>query len=98
MLLGERAPGKSRVGQRLGRACARAVRRLRHRPGGQPRARGVPSARIADFEPCGYDERLFSSPGFNLPVGRLTRSPSGEYPASHTSADNLDILRPFALT
>lgn len=59
--------------------------------------RGVPSARIVDFEPYGYDERQFCSPGFDLPVGRLTRSPNGQYAEYHSSADSLDIVRPAAL-
>jgi len=45
-----------------------------------------------DFSPYGYDERQFCSPGFNLPVGRLTRTPNGRYPEYHTSADNLDFV------
>jgi len=49
---------------------------------------------VLDFSPWGYDERQFGSPGINLPVGRLTRSPNGEYPEYHTSADNLDLVRP----
>ena len=49
------------------------------------------------FEPYGYDERQFCSPGFNLPVGRLTRSPAGTFQEYHTSADNLDFVRPEAL-
>lgn len=48
--------------------------------------------RIVDFEPYGYDERQFCSPGFDLPVGRLTRSSNGTYPEYHTSADNLALL------
>jgi hypothetical protein len=36
-------------------------------------------ARLIDFEPYGYDERQFCSPGFDLPIGRLTRSPNGAY-------------------
>jgi aminopeptidase-like protein len=59
--------------------------------------RSVASARIVDFEPYGYDERQFCSPGFDLPVGRLTRSPNGEYPEYHTSADNLEFLQPACL-
>ena len=55
------------------------------------------SARIMDFEPYGYDERQFCSPGFDLPVGRLTRSPNGQYPEYHTSADNLEFLQPACL-
>jgi aminopeptidase-like protein len=46
-----------------------------------------------DFSPYGYDERQFCSPGFNLPVGRLSRTPHGEYPEYHTSADNLEFVR-----
>jgi aminopeptidase-like protein len=57
----------------------------------------APSARIVAFEPYGYDERQFCSPGFDLPVGRLTRSPNGQYPEYHTSADNLDFVQPACL-
>ena len=49
--------------------------------------------RILDFEPYGYDERQFCSPGFDLAVGRLTRSPNGAYPEYHTSADDLSLVR-----
>ena len=49
---------------------------------------------IMDFSPWGYDERQFCSPGIDLPVGRLTRTPNGEYPEYHTSADDLTIVRP----
>jgi aminopeptidase-like protein len=59
--------------------------------------RSVASARIVDFTPYGYDERQFCSPGFNLPIGRLTRSPNGEYAEYHSSADDLDIVQPAAL-
>lgn len=52
---------------------------------------------VLEFSPYGYDERQFCSPGINLPVGRLTRTPNGEYPEYHTSADNLELLRPEAL-
>ena len=49
---------------------------------------------IEDFFPYGYDERQYCSPGFNLPVGCLMRTPHGRYPEYHTSADNLDFVRP----
>jgi aminopeptidase-like protein len=54
-------------------------------------------ASVEDFSPYGYDERQFCSPGFNLPVGRLTRTPNGRYPEYHTSADNLDFVTPVSL-
>lgn len=50
-----------------------------------------------DFDPYGYDERQFCSPGINLPVGRLTRIPNGEYAEYHTSADDLDLIDGAAL-
>lgn len=49
---------------------------------------------LQEFTPYGYDERQFCSPGFNLPVGRLSRTPNGCYPEYHTSADNLDFVQP----
>jgi aminopeptidase-like protein len=55
------------------------------------------TARLVDFEPYGYDERQFCSPGFDLPVGRLTRSPNAAYPEYHSSADDLSLLRPECL-
>lgn len=48
--------------------------------------------KILDFSPYGYDERQFCSPGINLPVGRLTRTPNNEFPEYHTSADNLSFI------
>jgi aminopeptidase-like protein len=49
---------------------------------------------IIDFYPYGYDERQYCSPGFDLPVGSLTRSSQGRYPEYHTSADNLEFIKP----
>src|SRR5262245_34604183 len=52
---------------------------------------------VRDFSPYGYDERQYCSPGFNLPVGSLTRTPHGRFPQYHTSADNLDLICSSAL-
>ena len=52
---------------------------------------------ILEFSPDGYDERQYCSPGFNLPVGCLMRSVWGKFPEYHTSADNLDFIRPHQL-
>lgn len=52
---------------------------------------------VRSFSPDGYDERQYCSPGYDLPVGRLSRTPNGEYAEYHTSADNLDLIRPDAL-
>ena len=64
-------------------ACA-----LRHRS--QP-------GKLLAFEPFGYDERQYCSPGFNLPMGCLMRTPAQSYPEYHTSADNLQFIRPESL-
>ncbi|MCG5220663.1 DUF4910 domain-containing protein [Streptosporangium soli] len=52
---------------------------------------------LVDFSPYGYDERQFCSPGFDLPVGSLTRTPYAGYPEYHTSADNPDFVSPEAM-
>lgn len=52
---------------------------------------------IRDFVPFGYDERQFCSPAFDLPVGLLMRTPYGEFPEYHTSADNLEFIRKESL-
>ena len=52
---------------------------------------------VLEFSPYGYDERQFCSPGFNLPVGRLSRTPHGRFPEYHTSADNLAFIQPAQL-
>lgn len=53
--------------------------------------------RVMDFEPYGYDERQFCSPGFDLPFGRLTRAVNSGYPGYHSSADDLSNLSAASL-
>lgn len=60
---------------------------------GQDAWRGV----VTPFEPYGYDERQFCSPGIDLPMGRLTRSANAGYPEYHSSADNLELIKPEQL-
>jgi aminopeptidase-like protein len=52
---------------------------------------------IREFVPLGGDERQFCSPGIDLPIGALSRTPADEFPEYHSSADNLDLVRPEAL-
>jgi aminopeptidase-like protein len=52
---------------------------------------------VREFVPYGYDERQFCSPGINLPVGCLSRTPHGEFPEYHTSKDDLSFLKPASL-
>jgi aminopeptidase-like protein len=52
---------------------------------------------VCEFSPYGYDERQYCSPGFNLPVGCLQRTPHGKFPQYHTSADNVEFVAPEAL-
>jgi aminopeptidase-like protein len=61
---------------------------LAHRPS--------PSS-IEPFSPVGYDERQYCSPGFDLPVGCLMRTPWGRFPEYHTSADDTSFVTPEAL-
>jgi aminopeptidase-like protein len=52
---------------------------------------------VRPFSPYGYDERQYCSPGFDLPVGSLTRTPHGEFPQYHTSADDPSLVTAEAL-
>lgn len=49
---------------------------------------------MRDFVPYGYDERQFSSPGFDVPMGSLMRTPESVLLEHHTSADNLELVQP----
>ncbi|MAH49644.1 peptidase M28, partial [Candidatus Pacearchaeota archaeon] len=49
---------------------------------------------IEDFYPWGSDERQYSSPGFDLPIGSLMRTPYRHFPEYHTSLDNLEFVKP----
>ena len=53
--------------------------------------------RVLPWEPWGGDERQFCSPGFDLPVGCLMRTPHGEFDGYHTSADRLNRIRAESL-
>ena len=59
-------------------------------------AREAPHS-IEAFSPYGYDERQFCSPGFNLPLGCLSRTPHGRYPEYHTSLDTPGFVVPAQL-
>lgn len=54
----------------------------------------TPGATLLDWYPFGYDERQYCSPGFDLAVGRLTRSLHGTFPEYHTSGDDLSFVDP----
>jgi aminopeptidase-like protein len=58
---------------------------------------GTPGGLVESWEPLGGDERQFCSPGFNLPVGVLTRTPHGRFPEYHSSADDLALVSGPAL-
>ena len=55
------------------------------------------SLAVMPFSPYGYDERQYNSPGIALNAGSLMRTPFGQYPQYHTSADNLDFISASAL-
>lgn len=52
---------------------------------------------VRDFEPFGYDERQYGSPGIDLAVGCLMRTPPDLLPEYHSSGDNPALVRPEAL-
>lgn len=50
------------------------------------------ASEVRPFMPYGYDERQYCSPGINLAMGCLMRTPYSEYPEYHSSGDNLELL------
>ena len=56
--------------------------------------RANPENRVLDWFPYGGDERQFCSPGFDLPVGAFSRTPADQFPEYHSSADNLEFVKP----
>ena len=52
---------------------------------------------IEDFVPWGYDERQYCSPGFDLAVGCLMRTPHGRFPEYHTNGDDLTLITEEAI-
>lgn len=85
----------------LGGPGALVYKRTRHGSRDIDRAVGHVVARrageVRGYSPYGYDERQFNSVGFDLPFGRLSRTPHGEYPEYHTSADDLSFVKPAEL-
>ncbi len=57
-------------------------------------ASAAPAPQVLDFFPYGYDERQYNSPGFKIEVGLFQRSLYASFPEYHTSADNLEFVRP----
>ena len=47
---------------------------------------------VINFAPTHSDERQYCSPGFDLPVGLLTRPLFGSFPEYHTSLDDLEFV------
>jgi aminopeptidase-like protein len=82
--LGDPGPMTYKQSRRGNAAIDRIVAHVLHQ--------AAPNHSVRSFVPYGYDERQYCSPGFNLPVGCLMRTPNGEYPEYHSSADNLSLL------
>jgi len=97
--LGDPGPFHYKKSRRGAATIDRAVAHLLAAPreNDARREHAVEAPVIEDWAPYGYDERQYCSPGFDLPVGSLTRTPWGRYPEYHTSADDLSLVRPEAL-
>ncbi len=52
---------------------------------------------LRPFTPVGSDERQYCSPGFNLPVGQLSRMLYASYPEYHSSFDTKELMTIAAL-
>ncbi|MGJ4949747.1 DUF4910 domain-containing protein [Bradyrhizobium sp. HKCCYLS20291] len=87
--LGDDGPFHYKQSRREGAVVDRAVAHVLAQAG-EPHA-------ILPFNPYGYDERQFCSPGFDLPVGCFMRGVHGTFPEYHTSADDLAFVKPEAL-
>jgi aminopeptidase-like protein len=77
---------RSKIGESAADRAAEHVLRYKH-----------PSAKILPFSVGGSDERQYCSPGFNLPVGSLMRTPYQQYSAYHTSKDDKNFISFSAL-
>jgi aminopeptidase-like protein len=76
---------QSRSGAAIDRAVAHVLRQSGYRHS------------ILRFDPYGYDERQFCSPGYDLPFGCLMRAVHGSFPEYHTSGDDCDFVTADAL-
>jgi aminopeptidase-like protein len=98
---GERMKEKLRAGYVLtccGDAGAFTYKRSKHRTSLADRAaehilrHHYPKHTVLEFAVGGSDERQYCSPGFNLPVGSLMRTPYQRYKQYHTSLDNKGFM------
>ena len=87
--LGDPGPPSYKRSRRGRELIDRAVEHVLRRPPAEHR--------LLDYVPWGYDERQYCSPGFDLPVGCLMRTPHGQFPEYHSSGDDLGFVRPEAL-
>ena len=88
---GSSSPGSAVPGPSSTSAPRRGVRDIDRAAAHVVARRG---GEVRGYSPYGYDERQFNAIGFDLPFGRLSRTPHGEYPEYHTSADDLSFVKP----
>ncbi|MER5888827.1 DUF4910 domain-containing protein [Streptomyces sp. NPDC001941] len=86
---GDRGPLTYKRSRRGDAGIDRAVRHVL-RDSGRPHS-------VEEFTPYGYDERQYCSPGFDLGVGSLSRTPYARYPEYHTSGDDPGFVSPEAM-